>query len=245
MKMALDGISSERAKHSAKFVTDRRNIRLPRERPTAKQRYASYDRKMGGIAPVFASPKSGLVSGDPIGAPAWSFERPQMPRSEVSRPETQKKRNTIFTAPKRNNVLSVPTQQLNNRATQVRQAPRALVEEHRRPVEPVVRRRESPALIVPGRGRRGDSVVNPELREREARLRDLKSGEQTSLPARQTPKATPASTPQNNESAPRANAKPGGQEKNDSGTDTPAPRPVIRKRPPPSVFMPPKKKRVS
>ncbi|GAB1218371.1 hypothetical protein ATERTT37_007625 [Aspergillus terreus] len=152
LKMALDGIKTERAKHSAKFVTDRRDVHLPRERPTTKQRYASFDRKVGGIRPVFAGQKSALGSSDPSGTPLWSFERPQLPR------ETKKK-NSIFTATKRNNVLAVPTKQLNNRASQVKQAPRSLLEEHIRPPPvPTSRRKEpvvagTPSLRVPGRSR--------------------------------------------------------------------------------------------
>ena len=280
LKMALDGISSERAKHCAKFVTDRRSISLPRERPTAKQRYASYDRKMGGIAPVFVPPKPGINSTDPLGATSWSFERPQMPRSETT---PSRKKKTIFSATKRNSILSVPTQKLNTRASQVKQAPRALVEEHRRPSEPVAPRRNGPLqLIAPGRSRmrsavgstsEGNMAVTPSLREREARLRALTSGTRVeskdskrskdsnsleeprtlsngpaSSTARQIPRnESPKTKPQQHTPSP----KPGGQEKNvsDTGSDTSsaqAPRPaIIRKRPAPSVFITPKKKRLA
>ncbi|GES66185.1 putative RNA polymerase II transcription factor SIII subunit A [Aspergillus terreus] len=157
LKMALDGIKTERAKHSAKFVPDRRDMHLPRERPTTKQRYASFDRRVGGIRPVFAGQRSALGSSDPSGTPLWSFERPQLPR------ETKKK-NSIFTATKRNNVLAVPTKQLNNRASQVKQAPRSLLEEHIRPPPvPAPRRKEpvaagTPSLRVPGRSRMQSAV---------------------------------------------------------------------------------------
>ncbi|KAF7595053.1 hypothetical protein BBP40_007456 [Aspergillus hancockii] len=179
LKMALDGISSERAKNSAKFVPDRRDIRLPRERPTAKQRYASYDRKMGGIKPAFTSTRNSLNSSDPLGSPLWSFERPPPPRLET------KKKGNIFAAKKRNNVLAVPTKHLNNRASQVRQAPRSLIEEHRRPTEPAVPRRSDPLLRAPGRsrpqsitGQRNQSLmVSSSLREKEARLRAIASGQ--------------------------------------------------------------------
>lgn len=280
LKMALDGISSERAKHNTKFVTDRRTIPLPRERPTAKQRYASYDRKMGGIKPVFSTPKSGLSTSDPMGAPAWSFERPQIPRGEAS--STSRKKNNIFNAPKRNSVLSVPTKQLNSRATQVRQAPRALVEEHRRPAEPVVARRKGPpTLAAPGRSKpqstskpngEKSAVVSPSLKEREARLRALTSGSsassRTSQPSEQphtSPKTpTPSSSaPQNNSAQPRP-AKAPSQSHSQSPTpkvsqaagnktesenkepSAQSPRPaMIRKRPAPSVFMAPKRKRIA
>ncbi|RJE26245.1 hypothetical protein PHISCL_01403 [Aspergillus sclerotialis] len=280
MKMALDGINSERAKHNTKFVTDRRSIRLPRERPTAKQRYASYDRKMGGIAPIFASPKSGLSTSDPLGAPAWSFERPQIPRSEAS--SAPRKKNNIFNAPRRNNVLSVPTKQLNSRATQIKQAPRALVEEHRRPAEPIVARRKGPpTLAAPGRSRLqstskpddGKSTVTGQsFKEREARLRALTSGSppapRTTQPSERphissTTSTPSSSTPPNNTAQVRP-AKPSPQshsqiptpgdsqttgnkdESENKANSSQSPRPaIIRKRPAPSVFMMPKRKRIS
>ncbi|RAK95188.1 elongin A domain-containing protein [Aspergillus ibericus CBS 121593] len=257
LKLALDGISSEREKHSAKFVTDRRIIGLPRERPTAKQRYASFDRRMGGIAPVFSS-KTGAGPSDPMGSPAWTFGRPQAPR------ETKKK-NSIFTATRRNTVLTVPTKHLNNRATQVRQAPRALIEEHRRPAEPAVpRRQETPALRAPGRSRsqvstgsvsQNNPIVNSTLREREARLRAITSGRATN-PQSQSPAATskpvgnaPTSPPTRNPS--ESLAKEARSQLRSGVEDTPAsppqpPRPaVVRKRPAPSLFIQPKKKKVN
>lgn len=288
MKMALDGIKSERAKHSAKFVTDRRSVRLPRERPTAKQRYASYDRKMGGIAPVFATPKSGLSTADPIGAPAWSFERPQMPRSEAM--GAPRKRKNIFTAPKRNSVLTVPTKQLNTRATQIRQAPRSLIEEHRRPSEQVVARPRPPTLATPEipkpsstpTNNERSTVASPSLREREARLRALTSGSPAGSrtpnpseklrPSSTTPvtshssartvsrnastmsnepvgpqptKATSrpdSQSPNNRVSQPTRNTDVG--ENKESSEQSPRPA-IVRKRPGPSVFMMPKRRRVT
>ncbi|KAL4889757.1 RNA polymerase II transcription factor SIII subunit A-domain-containing protein [Aspergillus ambiguus] len=278
MKMALDGIKTERAKHSAKFVTDRREIRLPREQPTTKQRYASFDRKVGGIRPVFAGPRSALGSSDPSGTPLWSFERPQLPR------ETKKKKS-IFTATKRNNVLAVPTKQLNNRASQVKQAPRSLVEEHIRPPPTASPRRKEPAvaggtpsLRVPGRsrmqggpgGRIQSPVATPSLQEREARLRAIASGPRAGSHSSMSPAASntasrassaaaspsmtaplPAGSPQSktrvqlstpgNSTSPRMD---GSAEDDDSRTPPQPPRVVnIRKRPAPSVFIQPKKRK--
>ncbi|KAF9885259.1 hypothetical protein FE257_013057 [Aspergillus nanangensis] len=218
LRMALEGISSERAKHSAKFVADRRDIGLPRERPTAKQRYASYDRRMGGIRPVFSSQRSSMGSSDPQGTSLWSFDRPQVPREA-------KKKNSIFTATKRNTVLAVPTQHLNNRASQVKQAPRSLVEEHRRPQQQPVavpRRREipmagggggaAPSLRAPGRrsGVQGvgvaeprlqSPVVTPSLREREARLRAITSGRRSAASHTSASPGRPSQVPSRPSSA--------------------------------------------
>lgn len=267
LKMALDGISSERAKHSTQFVTDRRTVRLPRDRPTAKQRYASYDRKMGGIAPVFSSKTGGGASSDPMGSPVWSFERPSVPRSQTP------KRNNIFAAPKRNSALAVPTKQLSNRATQVRQAPRSLIEEHRRPAEPAVARK--PTLRAPGRSglqdtssTRGQSspALSSSLQERESRLRAITTGRasassqsrtplQASSPGRST-SARPlsGSQPTSSKPQPRMSSSTSfeGHEQPKSGANTDSDEPKmsptrapIRKRPAPNLFIQPKKKKVN
>ncbi|PKX98647.1 elongin A domain-containing protein [Aspergillus novofumigatus IBT 16806] len=269
LKMALDGINSERAKHSAKFVTDRRIIPLPRERPTAKQRYASYDRKMGGLTPRFTSPRGGMGSSDPLGAPVWSYERPQLPRPE-------KKKSNIFNLTKRNPVLAVPTKQLNNRASQVKKAPLSLIEEHRRPPEPVVPRRNGPpTLVAPGRSRlqstrsSGGScnlVDSASLREREARLRALTSGKQSgsSTPKSSENSPAPATAPYRTSAtpaskslqAPFSSSTAQGSAKSslleaipdpDNSGVPPAqpPRTVMRKRPAPSLFIQPRKKKVN
>ncbi|KAF5865199.1 hypothetical protein ETB97_005103 [Aspergillus alliaceus] len=216
LKLALDGISSERAKNSARFVPDRRDIRLPRERPTAKQRYASYDRKMGGIKPMYTSTRNSFGSSDSQGS-LWSFDRPPLPRPEA------KKKSSIFTATRRNNALTVPTQHLNNRASQVKQAPRSLIEEHRRPTEPVTpRRTDPPSLRAPGRSRlqsipdrRNQSpMVFTSLREREARLRAITSGQgpvssaHTSSASSQVPNAA-SSRSRNTQMSPTSNRHTG------------------------------------
>ncbi|KAL3474328.1 RNA polymerase II transcription factor SIII subunit A-domain-containing protein [Aspergillus californicus] len=265
LKMALDGISTERAKHSAKFVTDRRVVPLPRERPTAKQRYASFDRKMGGIKPAFSSKGGTGSSADPMGSPLWSFERPSAPRPQ--------KKGNIFAAKKRNPALAVPTKQLNNRATQVRQAPRSLIEEHRRLPEPPVARR--PSLRAPGRSsvpptsnNRSQVVspaVNSSLREREDRLRAIASGRNnTSSPSNNTaPQSSStkrglSSSRDSSEITPKphprltSTANSEDYRSSESGTNTDPddsrmspPRAVIRKRPAANVFIQPKKKRLT
>ena len=296
LKMALDGINSERAKHSAKFVTDRRSIPLPRERPTAKQRYASYDRKMGGISPVFVSAtQSGTSTANQLGAPAWTFERPQLPRPDFA---TTRKRNSIFNTTKRNPALAVPTNRLNSKATQVKQAPLSLIEDHRRPTEPALAstHKGPPTLIAPGRSRPKSTTgsgpssvpITPSLQEKEARLRALTSNHRpapkqpkfsspvgsppsskgrspprsssplkgsalfatTQRPSKQSPAG---SIPQNPSIMPRnepykTEYSPSGESSNNAVPKEPpeaAPRPMImRKRPPSSVFIQPKKKKV-
>lgn len=290
LKMALDGINSERKKHSAKLVTDRRTARLPQVRPTAKQRYASYDRKMGGLAPKFLSAaEAGIQSADPLSAPAWTFERPQMPRSETT---PTRRKNSIFSPPKRNSALAVPSKQLNNRATQVKQAPLSLIEEHRRP-EPTATntRKAPPTVIAPGRTRINNNLpgsnstsTTPSLQEREDRLRALASGKPSNSKPTSASPAEPStqlkgssrnspltpnspsksmapslatrsvSVPSENKQATTPNnefSNPlGGTTGNSnhvmSTTTSEQLRPmIIRKRPPPSIFIQPKKRKVA
>jgi elongin-A len=133
LKLALDGINSERAKHTSKFVADRRMARLPREQPTNKQKFALHDRKMGGLAPIYV-PK--VVGGEKT----WGLERPELPRLG--------KKSQLFMA-KRNKVLAVPTHRLNNKASQIKHAPRSLIEEHKRPLNPALDTRPVPQKASP------------------------------------------------------------------------------------------------
>ena len=210
--MALDGLNSERAKHSTKFVADRRTIGVPRSRTTARHRFSTF----GGFAP---------------------------------------KKNNIFSATRRNNALTVPTKQLNNRATQVRQAPRSLIEEHRRPAEPAIARR--PPLRAPGRSNSQDapstrsysspSGLSSSLQEREARLRAIASGHvrtpsQTPLPLQSS---RPASTRTSSGASPTLSESQLSATTNSEPSRMSPPRASIRKRPAPNLFIQPKKKKVN
>ncbi|KAL5332791.1 RNA polymerase II transcription factor SIII subunit A-domain-containing protein [Aspergillus crustosus] len=268
LKMALEGISTERAKHSTKFVADRRSVGLPQDRPTAKQRYASYDRKMGGKARVAS--RTAASTSDAF----FDYDRP------VAFGTQKPKKKTIFTASKRNTVLAVPTKQLTSRATRVRQAPRSLIEEHRRPAEPPVARR--PTLRAPGRsGLQGASearnhsspAVNPSLQEREARLRAIATGHTaasaSASPSRGSPQISSASRsnlgpsssgsvrpsfgnlPASSKPQPRAapvvdtnglrSSEPTANTELESRQSPP--RGILRKRPAANIFLPLKKRR--
>ncbi|KAL5003442.1 RNA polymerase II transcription factor SIII subunit A-domain-containing protein [Aspergillus recurvatus] len=220
LKMALDGLSSERAKHSTKFVADRRTIGVPRSRTTARHRFSTF----GGFAP---------------------------------------KKNNIFSATRRNNVLTVPTKQLNNKATQVRQAPRSLIEEHRRPAEPAVARR--PPLRAPGGSSLQDSSLqdasntrslsspaglSSSLPEREVRLRAIASGHVRTPSRYHTPLQTsslerPARTGTSSGALSASSESQFGATTNSEASGMSPPRAVIRKRPAPNLFIQPKKKKVN
>ncbi|KAL4874617.1 RNA polymerase II transcription factor SIII subunit A-domain-containing protein [Aspergillus karnatakaensis] len=265
LKMALDSHNTERAKHSTKLV-DRRALGLPRDRPTAKQRYASFDRRMGGARPRAASRAGGGTSDAD-----FDYDRP------VGFGPPKTKKNTIFTATKRNGILAVPTKQLSSRASLVRQAPRSLIEEHRRPSEPSVPQR--PTLRAPGRSLPGSSdtrtqsssTASSTLQEREARLRAIAAGRtvNSSSPAIRTPQssstrpnlgpsssssAVPSSGAQTTAQRTRLQVLPApnpegyrsesaANNSTDSATRASPPRPMMRKRPAPNIFMPSKKRK--
>jgi elongin-A len=255
MKMAIDGIKSERAQLQPKIVSQ-----LPR----------------------------GVRASRPRMAPRGVY----VPRSGGLLAPEAKKKAAIFAPQRRNAALAVPTKHLSTRATQIMKAPRSLIEEHRRPVEQAVSRRESQS-IVPGRlsvpGRAGpassstsarlgsDLRVSSSLAEREARLKAIASGKP--LPPKPFPSSPAAATatthnphgsPSTAQEAPspvkraipkrRATSPPpqthspspsqpsdvdgpsGGRPDN---TSEPAARPaIVRKRPEVDIFLRPKKRRV-
>ncbi|KAJ5366601.1 RNA polymerase II transcription factor SIII subunit A [Penicillium brevicompactum] len=113
MRKAIDGINNKRAALTPQIIPQSKSHRMAHARPSARQRHAAYDRKMGGI-----STDAGL----------------HIPRSEFG----PKKKNNIFQPTRRNNALTVPTKALSNRSSQVQRAPRALIEDHqvaRRPTQ--------------------------------------------------------------------------------------------------------------
>ncbi|KAJ5295265.1 hypothetical protein PENANT_c001G04378 [Penicillium antarcticum] len=234
MKMALDGITNQRARLTPKILPQGKSAHMAGARPSTKQRYASWDRKMGGIKPVH----------DPT---SWIFNAPSLPREGgVS------KKKSIFAPQKRNSALSVPSKQLNSRASQVTRAPQSLVEDHRRPEPtPAAKMKSNPAMI----GSRQPSAAPikqpllPVRGVREDRLRALTSGKSVppsagkKAPAAKSDLKRPASPPSVSK-APTSSHDSSSSRPLSSGS--PAPRPtVMRRRQEPSIFMPAKRKRVS
>jgi len=215
MKMAIDGIQSERARLTPKIIS------------------GSRARRIGGIGPSF---RQRVISNAP-------------------------RKSTIFTPQRRNTSLAMPTKQLNTRATQVRQAPRSLIEEHRRPVEPVPKRNENDRPPVSGLAKQGSQTDNSgsSLAEREARLRVLTSGKpmpngaervsQDSVAAKKPILKRRATSPPPQPSATSSSHSPQTPTTGDStpvqaDTSGTAPRPAVVRKRPDDVFIRPKRKRV-
>lgn len=255
MKMAIDGIKSERAQLQPKVMNQ-----LPRGVRASRPRIASR-----GV---------------------------YIPRSGHTAPEAKKKA-AIFAPQRRNAALAVPTKHLSTRATQIKKAPRSLIEEHRRPVEQSVPRRDnqnttSGRLPLLGRAVSASSSssarpasdlrVSSSLAEREARLKAIAAGKplpssSATASASTTPTNThnshdpPASTKEAPSPAKRAIPKrratsppPQTQSQSlshslglddspasraDNAGPEPSTRPVIsRKRTEVDIFLRPKKRRV-
>ncbi|KAJ5368875.1 uncharacterized protein N7496_008635 [Penicillium cataractarum] len=256
MKMAIDGIKSERAQLQPKVVNQ-----LPR----------------------------GVRASRPRMAPRGVY----IPRSGGLTAPEAKKKAAIFAPQRRNTALAVPTKHLSTRATQIKKAPRSLIEEHRRPVEQAVPRRENQSiapgrLSVPGRAASASSSTSARpgsdfrgsssLAEREARLKAIASGKPLPLkplpssaaaagtaatpnshdhpsPAKEAPSPAKRAIPKRRATSPphqthshslsqpsNVDGPSGG--KPDNGPE-PAARPApVRKRPEVDIFLRPKKRRV-
>lgn len=139
-----------------------------------------------------------------------------------------KKKNSIFQPVKRNNALAVPTKALNSRASQVQRAPRALVEEHQE-----ARRPAQPKVNAPKRSSLPPSLQHPMLAKNEDKLRALTSS---------APRADPTPDLKRQATSPPLPPSPAPASSQPSGPSTSGP--VMRRRPPPSVFMPSKRRRV-
>jgi elongin-A len=197
MKKAIEGINNKRALLTPQIIPQNKSHRMAHAKPTSKQRHAAYDRRMGGIETGYPMPRS-----DPFG----------------------KKKNNIFHPQKRNTALTVPTKALNNRATQVPRAPRALIEEHQES------RRPKPTANAP---KRPDTLAPSLLAQNEAKLLAL-TGNAAAPDVKPDLKRRATSPPPSSRSVPPA----------PSSSGPPSSGPVMRRRPPPSIFMPPKRRRV-
>ncbi|CAI7662028.1 unnamed protein product [Penicillium pancosmium] len=269
LKMAIDGIQSQKARLTPKIIAGPRG----KHRPSMRQIYASKDRKMGGIPPPVN--KSSNISSASDSSSSFTFggtSRVSGFGSAGSKPP----KKSIFAPQRRNNALAIPTKHLSTRASRVKQAPRSLIEEHRRPMDPPAsasastsapassstsRRDINASVLTQSNGRiRQDNKPVPSnpafgpksaaLAEREARLQAIASGKP--LPNADSKKpassgdgpSSPIKRPINKRRAvsPPSSAAPATSQA--SPPPLPAPRPAVIRKRPDSVFIQPKRKRV-
>ncbi|KAJ5590214.1 hypothetical protein N7450_004186 [Penicillium hetheringtonii] len=253
LKMAIDGIQSEKARLKPKIISGPRGRS---HRPSTKQVYASFDRKMGGIRPTFNKPSSS----DPS---TWSFHTPSLPRSEFGSSTSKNPKKSIFAPQRRNNALAVPTKHLSTRASRVRQAPLSLIEEHRRPVDSPAstsasaRSQTNSASRTPGTPVSSNPAFGPKsasLAEREARLQAIASGKpipcgsstdaNKPVASAESSAKRPIRKRQATSPPPQVSASSASQTSpRGPNVDAPAPRPAVIRKRPDSVFIQPKRKR--
>lgn len=171
----------------------------------------------------------------------------------------QPRKSTIFTPQRRNTSLAMPTKHLNTRASQVRQAPRSLIEDHLIPVSAPKREGEKVPVAPGGQPSAQSDGRGSLLAEREARLRALTSGkpmphgagEIRKVPAASREVGSPvkkpipkrqATSPPPTSSHLQLSAT--GDSVSDS-TSASAPRPAVVRKRQDDVFIRPKRKRVA
>ncbi|KAI1973852.1 hypothetical protein LOZ51_002571 [Ophidiomyces ophidiicola] len=127
VRQVMNGLNSKKVKQSPKVVNARK-LGLPKEKPTSLQRYANFDRKMGGIEPVFVLAPPAKDDGKgltPFSQQSrWLLEKPRLPS------QTKSKKSALPVV-KRNGHLCIPTHQLNKRASTVTKAPRSFLDDYK------------------------------------------------------------------------------------------------------------------
>ncbi|KAJ5988522.1 RNA polymerase II transcription factor SIII subunit A [Penicillium waksmanii] len=271
LKMAIDGIQSQKARLTPKIIAGPRG----KHRPSMRQIYASKDRKMGGIPPPFNKSSNTSSASASVSDSSSSFTFGGSSRvSGFGSAGSKPPKKSIFAPQRRNNALAIPTKHLSTRASRVKQAPRSLIEEHRRPMDPPASasasasssasRHDRNAGVLTqsnGRIRQGSKPVpsNPAfgpksaaLAEREARLQAIASGKP--LPSHGNADSKKPASSGDSPSTPakrpilkrRAVSPPSpvAATSQASPPPPPAPRPAVIRKRPDNVFIQPKRKRV-
>ncbi|KAL1991050.1 hypothetical protein VTN49DRAFT_5554 [Thermomyces lanuginosus] len=250
LKLAVDEINSKRANSGSKFLGENPQAgkRLPKLRPTATQRYAAHDRKMGGIKATY----SAVYTED--GEKIWTLDKTPSVRPGRARSESSK-RSSLFTS-KTNKALTVPTHRLKPEVSQIKQVPRWLVDQHKQPPPASTTVARKPA----GSTQKPSTTVtsttqSPEPRKMSIRapatspLRQSEPVTRTgsSLPQKRPADEVSSSDPETKRakvavsSNPKASSPPLASPP--PKASSPPIAPALRRRPAPSIFIQPKKKK--
>jgi len=241
LKAALDGIKSERAKHTSKVV-DPRLVRLP------KLPRATGMRVEGGRAKATSSP-----GGNPslLTFSSGSRTKTLTGKGVLDKARREARELSLFSAKK--SILAIPTHKLNSKATQIRTAPQGLVEEHRRPAAPLDSNPKKTTVIAPKRRNAPEHSSSPStgmtFEERERRLKALTnpSSVKRSLPAETSvTQASSAISPPARST--RSLHPPSAYVAPKSRSHTPEPkacRPAAKAQAPVDPFMPEKRRRIA
>lgn len=162
----MDGLKSERAKHTSRVVDPRTVPRLPR---------MGGMRVEGGRSRVTTSTSSALTFG------SGSKTKAVTGKVVLEKARREAREMSLFSA--RKTVLATPTHKLNDKASQVRNAPQGLLDEHKRPAGPSYASHASkpPMIFAPRRSSAASkspttSTASMTNEERERRLKAFTAG---------------------------------------------------------------------
>lgn len=183
LRAAMQGIQSERAKHTSKVVDSKTVPRLPR---------------MGGMRVEGGRTRTTAnKSGNPALLTFGSGSRTKTltGKDVLEKARREAREMSLFSAKK--SILAVPTHKLQGKASQVRTAPHGLLEEHKKPSQPsYINSSAKPTTIFAPRKRTAEN--NPSVpggmtaEERESRLKAFTAPKGSTKPL-----SPPTSRPQN------------------------------------------------
>lgn len=256
MKMAIDGISAKRALLTPKIIPESRSSRMAGARPSARQRQAAFARRMGGTKAPYDPPRLESVPKKKLNI----FHPPKinhaltMPTKSLNNRASQIKRAPIGLVEEHQQRRPPPAE---------------------KPAAPSSRPQASPARISKRPGILPSSLQHPMLAQAGSRPRPPTSKTIIPAPRATSGVSGPSNAPDLNKPAivatkfePKGggNSQPAPHSPSENATSSPHPAPptssdpisrppssgplpprqgVIRRRPPPSIFMPAKRRRIS
>ncbi|KAI9789867.1 MAG: hypothetical protein M1833_002153 [Piccolia ochrophora] len=166
LKAAMDKLSNEKAQNKSHLVD-------PSELPGIRKATA-----LGRVNPRTSNRSTLPGNSSVLSFGSGSRTRTNTGRSVMDKAKREAREMSLFSV--RKSILSTPTHRLNDKASQVRTAPRGLVDEHRRPTmpsaadadtaaKPVYPPRRATAAVTSG----GVPSSNVTMTERERRLKAL------------------------------------------------------------------------
>ncbi|MCJ1368509.1 hypothetical protein MMC16_007653 [Acarospora aff. strigata] len=164
LKAAMDGIKTERAKHTSRVVDARTVPKLPR---------------MGGMRAEGGRSRqsTGGTASSALTFGSGSRTRPVTGKAVLEKARREAREMSLFSA--RKTLLATPTHKLNDKATQVRNAPQGLLAQHKKPVAPAYTNHtpKAPPIVAPRKSSSSTAAAaSTTAVERERRLKAFTTG---------------------------------------------------------------------
>ncbi|MCJ1473393.1 hypothetical protein MMC13_002044 [Lambiella insularis] len=167
LNAAMEGIKSERAKHTSKVMDAKSLPKLTREGRVSKAGSSSSGSR--SLLTFTSGSKTKTLTG----------------RGVLDKARREARELSLFSA--KRSLLTTPTHKLSSKATQIHHAPQALVDEHRRPPAPTYMEPNAKPMMIyaPRKHSTPRGALSPngiEFEEREKKLRALTVGRKYSEP---------------------------------------------------------------